>query len=145
MNLKRSAAGLLGAVALLPAVVVGTGSAQAAPVASARLVAASPSVSPSVPTQYYRYETDMFGIPCPSGSLCISVDDPGAQKWKVFYFDPCRRYSVSNWEGGGYYINNQTGRVTTTFFDRWGNGFPNIPVGAKGSFNWSDVWSLQNC
>ncbi|MFJ9522428.1 hypothetical protein ACIRPK_29775 [Kitasatospora sp. NPDC101801] len=147
MNLKRSAAALLGAVALAPVLLAGAGAAQAAPVAQAaavQIAAGSPSVSPSVTPRTFSYDTNMLAIYCPSGSLCVAVDDPGAQKWRVFDFDPCRTYSVYNWEGGGYYINNQTGpNATAVFYGT--NGNVSAPIGTRAGINLHPINSLRNC
>ncbi|MGW4652616.1 hypothetical protein [Kitasatospora sp. NPDC004289] len=149
MNLKRSVVGLLGAAALLPALLAGAGSAQAVQAAPAAITAGSPSASGVTP-DYYGYDRDMFNIPCNYGSLCAAVNDPVRQKWAVFRFDPCRLYSVSNWEGTGYLTNNQTPNTVSRFYGGSGQQLFTSTAGSGSStrqltVNWSPVWSLRNC
>ncbi|MFG2985655.1 hypothetical protein ACGFYQ_31105 [Streptomyces sp. NPDC048258] len=108
------------------------------------VAAASPSVSPYAPSKHYPGGTT--GVPCPTGSFCTAVWDYSSGDWEVFTFDPCARYSVSNWDGVGYYANNQTGdRATATLYGQAGNKLKDVQVGVGGSYDWSPVWSIRNC
>lgn len=44
------------------------------------------------------------------------------------------------------YFNNQTGdRATATYYGRNGEKLTDVPVGSRGAYNWSPVWSIRNC
>ncbi|KUL63393.1 MULTISPECIES: hypothetical protein [unclassified Streptomyces] len=67
----------------------------------------------------YRYTNDGTPTNCAQGALCLSVWDYSRNQWKVFSFVNCRVYNIANWEGEGYWENNQT---------------PRGPSGPKGKF-----------
>ncbi|WP_228181064.1 hypothetical protein [Streptomyces anulatus] len=105
--------------------------------------AASPSVSPYAPSKHYGAGTV---IDCPKGSLCTHVWDNSSGSYEVFFLDTCTRYWLANWEDRGGYFNNQTGdRATATYYGRNGEKLTDVPVGSKGAYNWSPVWSIRNC
>lgn len=103
----------------------------------------SPSISPSVSVQ--------FAAPggtysCASGNLCAGVWDPNAGQWKVFKLFSCTTYALSNWNGSGFYLDNQTGSPLSTFQDQSHNViFSFFPGGGQQNFNWDPVWFIKNC
>jgi len=64
----------------------------------------------------------------------------------VFWFDACATYSLSNWEGGGPYYNNQTGgKAVASFYRQNGTVLDNVYPGEDGWQDWSPVWKIRNC
>ncbi|GAA1411347.1 hypothetical protein GCM10009639_62920 [Kitasatospora putterlickiae] len=136
MRLKPSLLALAG-TAVLALTTLGTGTA-------AQAAATSPGISPWAPSR-----TLAPGAPasCPSGSLCVAAWDANADAWKVFDLDACNRYYLSYWNGTGWYVDNQTGSVTSTFYGQTGNTVksfkPDYPT-LHGA-DWDPVWSIRNC
>ncbi|MCQ4205756.1 hypothetical protein [Streptomyces longispororuber] len=72
--------------------------------------------------------------------------DKSTDDWKVFWFNKCATYSLSNWEGPGPYFNNQTGgRAVASFYRRDGSSMKNVSPGDDGWWDWSPVWKIRNC
>ncbi|MGC9541785.1 hypothetical protein [Streptomyces sp. UG1] len=144
----RSILGTAAAAAGLMVAALAPGASAAEAPASAKdgqtVAAKSPTVSPSAP---YTYVKKGNSTNCGSGNLCLAVNDPTRpDTWKVFKLYTCRTYSLSYWNGTGYYYNNQTGsRATATFYGSSGNVLKNVPINASGQYNWSPVWKIRNC
>jgi hypothetical protein len=110
------------------------------------LFAVAPSISPAtaiedaVPGGTYS---------CPSGNFCAGVWNPAINKWRVFKLFNCRTYTVSNWIGNGFYLDNQTGHPATKLFGQ--NGAELVPPGdifpggGQKNINWTPVFSIKNC
>ncbi|MGW6709333.1 hypothetical protein ACWGDE_31225 [Streptomyces sp. NPDC054956] len=165
MRVKRSILGMAGVSAMLLAAVFTTGSAQAAapseqgtaaarvlvappaPAAagqSASLVAASsPGISPWAPSNHIAGNGTYT---CSSGNLCTLVWDPTTSDWKVFYLNACNRYYVSNWNGNGWYNDNQTGGVWSFLYGSNGGELKRFqPGGGQTGVDWNPVYSIRNC
>jgi hypothetical protein len=164
MRSKRSFLGIVGVLAWILTAVVSTGTAQAAaapgngvsvdvrvaPAAphgagtlSARGAAAvSPTIRPAV-RFIHRADGELFH--CDPGNLCVEVWDPTVSKWKIFFLYTCNRYYVSNWHGDGYYLNKQTGGVTSYFYGESGNVLRSFTPPQVGTQDWTPVWSIRNC
>jgi GH25 family lysozyme M1 (1,4-beta-N-acetylmuramidase) len=107
----------------------------------------APSISPAAysVTHLPAYRSSYS---CPSGELCLQVYDPTTEGTTVFDLYYCRTYSVSNWNGSGTYIDNQTGSSTITYFyDQNHNVLAQFaPSGASlHSYNWDPVWYIKSC
>ncbi|MFE7766264.1 hypothetical protein [Streptomyces sp. NPDC057438] len=160
---QRSVLGVLGALILALAAVFAAGPAQAAspsPGAATNLLiappapsdaqgevslaAASPGISPAVNTQHVPAGGSFS---CGDGNFCAAVWDPTTSDWKIFFLFACRRYSVSNWLGGGAYYNQQTGNATASIYGQSGNVLVSAPAdgGILHDINWDAVWSIRNC
>ncbi|AWZ16031.1 hypothetical protein [Streptomyces sp. ICC1] len=165
MRVKRSILGTAGVCAMLCAAAFTTAPAQAAapseqstaaarvvltapaaPAAadrSAALAAASPGISPYAPSGHVP---PGGGYGCASGNLCTLVWDPTSSDWKIFYLDACHRYSVSNWNGGGFYFDNQTGGVWSFFYGSGGGELKRFqPGGGQLAYDWTPVYAVKNC
>ncbi|MFF7475751.1 hypothetical protein [Streptomyces sp. NPDC008092] len=149
MRAKRSLLGIIGVVVCLLMAVLATGPAQAATASASRssnhaqaAAAVSPTISPST-TVSYRTDDETFT--CASGNLCLEVWDPTVSKWKIFYLYNCNRYYLSNWYGNGYYLNKQTGTVTSYLYDANGNVLRAFSPPQVGDQDWNPVWSVRNC
>lgn len=106
-------------------------------------LAASPSISPGTsietvaPGQVYT---------CALGTLCTGVWDPNVSKWRVFKLVVCTTYSVSNWNGSGFYWDNQTGSPLSTYYGQSRNPLISFrPGGGQLAVDWSPVWFIKNC
>jgi hypothetical protein len=105
--------------------------------------AVSPTVSPSVSTGHIAPNGTYS---CGSGNLCALAWDPTTANWKIFYFYNCNDYSLSNWNGTGYYYDNQTGNVTSYFFDDWYIVWLSFtPDRTQHSYNWDPIYTIENC
>ncbi|MGY5046535.1 hypothetical protein ACWDE0_12880 [Streptomyces sp. 900105755] len=149
MRAKRSLLGIIGVVVCLLMAPLATGPAQAATAsgprtsASAQVAAAvSPTISPATTVSY---RTDDQTFTCGAGNLCLEVRDPTVSKWKIFYLYNCNRYYLSNWYGNGYYLNKQTGSVTSYLYDANGNVLRAFSPPQVGEQDWNPVWSVRNC
>ncbi|MFJ8113849.1 hypothetical protein [Streptomyces sp. NPDC096132] len=83
---------------------------------------------------------------CEYLNLCELVWDPTTANWELFKQDPCNRYYVYYWDGGGYYINNQTTGTVSSFYGSSGNTLwtDTSPTGQTYA-DWTPVYSLRNC
>jgi YD repeat-containing protein len=59
----------------------------------------------------------------------------------------CLWYDVFNWQGNGYYADNQTGTPTSYFFDDWGIVITQFtPDGGKQhAYDWDPVYGVSPC
>lgn len=81
-----------------------------------------------------------------TGDLCALPWDPTTGSWKIFYLYTCARYSLSNWNGNGVYLDNQTPNAVTTFEDQSGSVREAFtPDRVQHSYNWSPIWAIRNC
>ncbi|MEU9246521.1 hypothetical protein [Streptomyces shenzhenensis] len=149
MRAKRSLLGSIGVVVCTLMAVLTTGPAQAAIAPGPRtsdhaqtVAAVSPTISPATDVSY-RADDQTFT--CGAGNLCLEVWDQTVSKWKIFYLYNCNRYYLSNWYGDGYYLNKQTGSVTSYLYDANGNVLRAFSPPQVGTQNWDPVWSVRNC
>lgn len=165
MRVKHSILGMAGVCSMLFAAAFTTGSAQAAapsgqnPAAARVLVApaapaaadrsaslvaaASPGISPWAPSNHIPGNGTYS---CASGNLCTLVWDPTTSDWKVFYLNACHRYSVYNWNGNGWYNDNQTGGVWSFLYGSNGAELTRFqPGGGQKGVDWTPVYSIKNC
>ncbi|MEU9331214.1 hypothetical protein AB0D91_47230 [Streptomyces canus] len=68
------------------------------------------------------------------------------ERLEDLFFYNCNRYYLSDWNGEGDYVNNQTGNVTSYFYGQSGNVMTSFqpggePVPSKGD----PLWSIRNC
>ncbi|MFF9350945.1 hypothetical protein [Streptomyces sp. NPDC014734] len=107
------------------------------------ILATSPSVSPSAPSQHLPPNT---AFTCHSGALCTAAWDPTTGSWEVFSLTICARYSLSYWGGAGNYWDHQTGTPTSFFYGQSGNTITSFkPFSGRRDQNWDSVWSIRNC
>jgi hypothetical protein len=113
--------------------------------AAAMFAASPPTISPAT-----EIEDAVPGgsYSCASGNFCAVVWNPAIAKWRVFKLFVCQRYTVSNWLGNGFYLDNQTGRPATKLFGQNraqlkppGDIFP----GGQKNIDWDPVFSIVNC
>lgn len=105
--------------------------------------AVPPTISPSVVTEHV---SEVGGFTCHRGELCTQVWDPTVSRWKVFHLYNCRMYSLSNWLGSGYFVNNQTGNAVASFYDQNGRLlFRTSPDNVLYPLNWDPIWYIRNC
>lgn len=162
MRVSRSVLGMAGITATLLAATLTTGPAQAAAPAArpgARVLvapaapaaapsaslaaAASPRVSPGAPATHVP---PGGSYSCAGGNLCTFVWDPTTSDWKMFHLDACNRYYVYDWNGNGYYVDNQTGNVTSSLYNQGGGVVKSFqPGGGLTSQDWTPIWSVRNC
>ncbi|MFI6003255.1 hypothetical protein ACIA98_23050 [Streptomyces sp. NPDC051366] len=163
MRVKRSVLGMVGVTTMLLTAAFTTGSAEAATPsdqgASARVLvapaapanarpaslaaASSPGISPGVRTSHVP-ASGSYG--CDSGNLCTLVWDPTTSDWKIFYLYNCNRYSVYNWNGNGWYFDNQTGNPTSYLYNQGGGIVKSFtPGGGQQGQDWTPVYSVRNC
>jgi hypothetical protein len=120
--------------------------APAGPTQDPRSPKVSPTISPSVVPVYVAPNG---AYSCASGNLCTGVWDPVAAKWKIFRLFNCNTYSLNNWLGRGFRVDNQTGNVTSLFLDQFGINVnavsPFSPGGGQVDVNWDPVWFIKNC
>ncbi|GID94000.1 hypothetical protein ACFQFC_11930 [Amorphoplanes digitatis] len=131
-----------------PAAAGAAGTVQQAPPAPAgapaqALAAVSPTTIPSVTTSLV---TPNAAWSCSLGTFCALAWDPTKSKWKKFNFTICTDYALSNWNGTGYFLDNQTGGVTTYFLDDYYVVWEKIkPDNIKYVYNWDPIWYIENC
>lgn len=163
MRVTRSVLGMAGITATLLAATLTTGPAQAAapepaarpaarvlvaPAApeaasSALAAAASPRVSPGAPTSHVPPGGTYS---CASGNLCAFVWDPTTSDWKMFHLNACNRYYMYDWNGNGWYFDNQTGNVTSYLYNQGGGVVKSFkPGGGQTGQDWTPIWSIRNC
>lgn len=134
-----SADGPAARVVTLPPAPKGAGPAVSAKAAAA----ASPTTSPAVRTEHGPPGSTYV---CDAGTLCTNVWDPTTNDWKTFFFYNCNRYYLSDWNGEGDYVDDQTGNVRSYFYDQSGNVLTSFqPGGEPVPYNWDPVWSIRNC
>ncbi|ALC18949.1 hypothetical protein ACH46N_05580 [Streptomyces pristinaespiralis] len=164
MRSKRSFLGIVGVLAWTLMAVVSTGSAQAATASGngvsgdvriappaphdggTRSARAEAAVSPTVsPAAHFIHRADGELFDCAPGNLCVEVWDPTVSKWKIFFLYHCNRYWLSDWHGNGYYLNKQTGGVTSYFYGQGGDVRRAFTPPQVGTQDWTPVWSIRNC
>lgn len=105
------------------------------------VAATSPTISPRVRT---THESDRFR--CARGVLCAGVWDPRTSDWQVFHISVCATYSLYNWEGEGFYYDNQTGNVVSYFYGKdWQVIARIVPDSTTHRFNWDPIWYINSC
>ncbi|MDX3643175.1 hypothetical protein [Streptomyces sp. MB09-02B] len=140
MRTKRSFLGAVGTLTLVLASALTSGTAQAA---SSATSAASPTTSPAVRSELLAPGS---GIVCSSGNFCASVWDPNANRFRVFYFYNCGRYSLSNWGGWSEAQNSQTGSAVARIYGASGNELASYPANnGVYAVDWTPVYSIRNC
>ncbi|MFE6845302.1 hypothetical protein [Streptomyces sp. NPDC057686] len=163
MRVKRSVLGMVGITTMLLTAAFTTGSAEAAAPseqgASARVLvapaapadarsaplaaASSPGISPGVTTSHVA---PSGSYTCNSGYLCTLVWDPTTSDWKMFHLYTCNRYSVYNWDGNGWYFDNQTGNPTSYLYNQGGGVVKSFrPGGGQQGQDWTPIYSIRNC
>jgi hypothetical protein len=81
---------------------------------------------------------------CNSGYFCAGAWD--GIRWKVFHLYTCRLYTLSNWTGSGFYLNNQTGGVVARFYNNTGAQIGTAAAdGVQRTRNWDPVAYIRNC
>ncbi|MGC4892589.1 hypothetical protein [Micromonospora sp. DT31] len=125
-----------GHVLVLPA-------APAAAARSARLQAVTPTISPAA--RQVRHVAAGKPATCAGGNLCTFVWDPTTSSWKIFDLYACNRYTLSYWQGAGFYVNAQTGGPTVSFYNQSGGVVNSFTGTGTGTQNWDPVWSIRNC
>jgi hypothetical protein len=107
--------------------------------------AVSPTISPSVTTYHKLISAPLT---CPSSTFCIEVFDSTTVDYKVFNLFACHTYSVHNWLGWAYYVDNQTPGTISYVYGQSGNqiGLP-LKVDPSHEFpiDVTPVWSIKNC
>ncbi|MGW1841375.1 hypothetical protein [Streptomyces sp. NPDC001966] len=131
------------ATALASAIALGVVAAPAQADTSTNSIAAvSPSISPAAP---YKYYPDGTPSQCAYENLCLSVWDYTKNQWKVFSLKTCNKYALSNFEGDGFFDNNQTKGTVSTFYGSSGNVLRKSTAREQSPIGWSPVWSVRNC
>ncbi|MGW7256410.1 hypothetical protein [Streptomyces sp. NPDC054834] len=106
--------------------------------------AVAPSIAPAA--GYSEYVPGSFPAPCSNGVLCPAVWNPASGKWRQYHLAACSAYQLFNWQGDGGYFDNQTGNVTSYFYDQQGRVLHSFtPDRANHFYNWDPVWSIRNC
>ncbi|MDO0935744.1 hypothetical protein QQY66_30195 [Streptomyces sp. DG2A-72] len=154
MQMRRKLARLVAGTGLVAGTLLATAPAQAASPAEqtagvsaqadAGVLVSSPSISPAA--EQVRYVTSPTGYTCSYGRLCARVWDPNVSKWKVFDLYACRTYSLSQWNGTGGYVNNQTTGTTARFYNSSGSVIhSSTALDTDSSYSWTPVWKIKNC
>jgi hypothetical protein len=110
--------------------------------------AASPTISPSDSAPGADYELVPPGglYSCAGGTLCTGVWDPNAARWKIFKLYFCTTYSLNNWFGSGFYLDNQTSGTWTFYYGQFRNELSRFtPDCTQHAYNWDPVWFIKNC
>lgn len=166
MSIKRSMLGMIGVFAMMLVATFTTGSAQAAvlakpnpggrvltapaPPRTAQLTSAQalllehPTVTPAADST--DHVEPGVGYSCARGNLCTLVWDFVTDNWKLFRLFTCHTYALSNWLDQGAYYDNQTGGVTSIFYNQDGSERKRItPDATQHLYGWTPVWSIKNC
>lgn len=113
----------------------------------ASILAVPPSITPNTPTERIPVNGTYS---CDVGNFCAIVKDPTTGGWTVFKMFNCTTYHMHNWNGAGFYYNNQTGANTTTLF--YNQRFEVIRTIVRGTgapkqvpVDWTPVWHIKNC
>jgi len=121
--------------------------AAARPVGDAKgavsILAASPTILPGA---NFEYVAPGGYYSCATGTLCTGVWDPNADKWKVFKLYYCATYALSDWNGDGFYWDNQSGNPVSIFYGQFMNELRRIHPGAgQTNYNWDPAYFIKNC
>jgi hypothetical protein len=152
-NLKLSTTTAPPSLGVLPTVAsfqtTGTqGTATCANQPAAQPGAVAPSISPAA-YSVTHLAAGNSAYSCPSGQLCLQVDDPTTSGTTVFDLYYCKTYALSHWYNSGTYIDNQTGKSTTTYF--YGASTSQVlahftPTGIQlNDYNWTPVNWIKPC
>lgn len=58
----------------------------------------------------------------------------------------CHFYTLYNWLGNGFYVNNQTGGATAYFYNSGRQVIESAPAdGYQRSIDWDPVYYIKNC
>ncbi|GAA1598741.1 hypothetical protein GCM10009789_60900 [Kribbella sancticallisti] len=106
---------------------------------STRTTAAVPSTSPAVERVFVSGSQT---TPCNPGYACAAVPyGSGAYIFKFVRYDG---YSVSNWTGYGYFLNNQTGGAAARYDNVSGGQLGCVSAGIlRTGINWDPVWRVR--
>jgi hypothetical protein len=111
--------------------------------------AVAPSISPAA-YSVTHLPAGTSTYPCPSGQLCLQVNDPTTSGTTVFDLYYCKTYALSHWYDNGTYIDNQTGgSSTTTYF--YGSSTSQVLAQFTATntklqtFNWTPVNWIKPC
>jgi hypothetical protein len=107
--------------------------------ASSRSVAAIPSTSPAVE---HVFITGSQTTTCNVGYACAGVAyGNGTYVFKFVHYDG---YSVSHWEGLGYFLNNQTGGAGARYDNQNGSERGCVPAGIiRSNLDWHPVYRIR--
>ncbi len=106
-------------------------------------LATSPGISPSTD---FEHKNSGETYTCNVGTLCAIAWDPVYGKWKVFKLYYCNTYSLSYWNGGGFYWNNQTSGTTGHVYGSSGQVIKDMYTNeGQQSYNWDPAWKIKNC
>jgi len=96
----------------------------------------------------WTWENDN-AVPCPSSHFCIYTEVSASWTSKVFSFWHCRRngsdWAMQNWNGDGFYHNNNSGGAHAYIKGVNHNVLVNVPVGGFSSYNFVPAWYIQAC
>jgi hypothetical protein len=126
------------AAVLTLAFVAGIGGTQTATAGSGN------NVDGMVDGHSYREWGDGTGRDCPEGSFCIYQHrDFGGAK---FVFWECGVvHSLSNWNGRGSWVNNQTDNAVASLYGWSGNVYAYAHIGGDTNFDFNPVYTLKPC
>lgn len=149
MKLKRTTTALgIAAAALVVGTVTPAGAAETAP-QEIGVTANAPTVRPLTGYKVI-FKNKYEETNCEIERICLSVWSPGRNQWAVFAFQVCDIYNVFNWEGDGYWQNNQTGGAVGKFYSG-SNGTGTVtktkpaPPRTEGRQNWGPINSVRPC
>lgn len=107
--------------------------------AASRSIAAVPGTSPAVERVFVSGSQT---TPCHPGYACAAVPyGNGAYIFKFIRYDG---YSVSNWFGTGYFVNNQTDNAGARWDNVSGGQLGCVPAGyVRYNIDWNPVWRVR--
>jgi hypothetical protein len=113
------------------------------PADRATAAAVSPTISPSANYFFIPPNSD---YQCYSGNLCTGVWDPTRSQWKIFKLYYCNFYTLYNWLGDGFYVNNQTDGTTAYFYNSSRQVIKSAPADhEQHPYDWDPVYYIRNC
>lgn len=160
VHLRRFAAAAVACAALALGIGGTAHAADPAPAASAPAVTRTAPSAPADVQNFGPTATSPYTSPastaghvnpgqtytCEYLNLCELVWDPTTGNWELFKQDPCNRYYVSYWDGGGYFVNNQTSGTVSSFYGSSGNTlWTDTSPTSQTYADWTPVYSLRNC
>ncbi|QKW05903.1 hypothetical protein HUT18_05340 [Streptomyces sp. NA04227] len=103
----------------------------------------APSVTPAVQTSHV--DANGYYL-CKVGYLCALAWDPTTTSWKVFHFWYCDYYDLAYWNGGGYYLNQQTNHAQAIFYNSsWSEVTYANADGVQRWQDWNPVYHIRSC
>ncbi|MGV9250916.1 hypothetical protein [Streptomyces sp. NPDC003697] len=78
-------------------------------------------------------------LDCAYGYLCVNV------RGTVFTFYKCQTWAVSNWYGDGDFVNNQTPGTVARFYNKDGSVRWTSTAYQAGRATWDPIWSVRPC